>query len=320
MKKILLLFCVILSLVGYAQNGDCPAEFVCTNQSGESVNNGSTNELNASNRGCLTSNEASASHWYRVCFSTPGTFQFTISPSGNNNDYDFAVWNGSNCPPTAAPIRCSYAISSAGPGADNTGVNSLNNAPQTDNSEGAFGNQWVQDITVIAGQCLIICVNNYGTGSNNYDLTFGGTAVMDCMILPIELLSFSGVKVENSNELKWTCASEINNDFFTIERSSDGILYTEIGVVDGAGTSSSITNYTFYDHNPPKTINYYRLKQTDFNGQTEYFEPIVIDNTLDVNLKPIKIINMLGQEVSDEYEGLRFIYYSDGTVVKKVGK
>jgi hypothetical protein len=91
--------------------------------------------------------------------------------------------------------------------------------------------------------------------------------------LPIELLSFNA-QVCNSKEvcLDWTTASEINNDYFTLERSMDGIHFEPIGIVDGAGNSSALLDYRFTDQQPLSGTSYYRLKQTDFNGEYTYSE------------------------------------------------
>lgn len=108
MKNVFLIFFAFLSLNIFGQAGDCPG--LCITSNGTyAATNGSTNELNASNRGCLTANEASSSFWFQVCFTSNGTFQFYIDPSGNRNDFDFAIWNTTTCPPTTAPIRCSWA-------------------------------------------------------------------------------------------------------------------------------------------------------------------------------------------------------------------
>lgn len=89
--------------------------------------------------------------------------------------------------------------------------------------------------------------------------------------LPIELLSFTAREVENNNViLKWSTESEINNDFFTIEKTKDGTDFTEVTVVNGAGNSNATLHYTTVDDNPYQGLSYYRLKQTDFNGKYEY--------------------------------------------------
>ncbi len=87
--------------------------------------------------------------------------------------------------------------------------------------------------------------------------------------LPIELIYFNGNCENNKAVLKWTTASETNNDYFTIERSTDLINFTEIGKLAGAGNSSSTLNYSFIDNNSLSSGAYYRIRQTDFNGDNK---------------------------------------------------
>lgn len=87
--------------------------------------------------------------------------------------------------------------------------------------------------------------------------------------LPIELISFEGNCSNGSIILKWSTATETNNDYFTIERSDDGINFHSIGTLDGAGNSSSILNYSFSDAAPLSNGNYYRIRQTDYNGDSK---------------------------------------------------
>jgi hypothetical protein len=91
--------------------------------------------------------------------------------------------------------------------------------------------------------------------------------------LPIKLTSFTADVEDNSVLLKWTTASEINNDYFTLEKSKNGSDYIELSQIDGAGNSSSWRSYAWYDGQPYQGTSYYRLKQTDFNGKSETFPP-----------------------------------------------
>lgn len=70
--------------------------------------------------------------------------------------------------------------------------------------------------------------------------------------------------------LNWWTAAEINNDYFTIERSKDAINWEIINQINGAGNSSEINEYTVIDDNSYNGTTYYRLKQTDFNGSFSY--------------------------------------------------
>ncbi|MCH2224187.1 MAG: T9SS type A sorting domain-containing protein [Crocinitomicaceae bacterium] len=89
--------------------------------------------------------------------------------------------------------------------------------------------------------------------------------------LPIELTYFKATLVNNDYvKLEWETSSEINNDYFTVERSTDGITWEPLIKVEGKGNSSSKTNYVTNDMKPYWNLSYYRLKQTDFDGQFEY--------------------------------------------------
>jgi len=318
MKKIItLLFLILIPSFSYSQAGDCPGLCITSNGS-YTATNGLTGELNATNRGCLTAGEASSSFWFQVCFTSNGTFQFYIDPSGNRNDFDFAIWNNTTCPPTTSPIRCSWsAVPPGGPCAtcDYTGLG--NGA--TDLSEGASGNGWLLPLTVTTGQCITININNYGSGSNNFTINLGGTtASVSCPpALPVELVSFEGYNDKTYNTLNWVCASETNNDFFTIERSIDGIDWVVVTTVGGAGTLNVGTFYSYKDFSYTKdTYNYYRLKQTDFNGYYKYSDIIYVNNGNVGKPVLVKTINQFGQEVDDNYRGFVIEIYEDGSTRK----
>ena len=92
------------------------------------------------------------------------------------------------------------------------------------------------------------------------------------LVLPINLVNFDVSCNEDIPQLNWTTASEINNDYFTIERSSDGVSFEAIGTVNGAGNSNNVLDYTWTDGSPLQVSAYYRLKQTDFDGAHSYSE------------------------------------------------
>ncbi len=94
-----------------------------------------------------------------------------------------------------------------------------------------------------------------------------------CVILPIELTAFDVACNEGQAEVSWTTNTEINNDFFTIAASVDGIQFIEVARVSGAGNSNQTLTYSFQDDTYQNTPVYYRLSQTDFDGSTEYFTP-----------------------------------------------
>ena len=88
--------------------------------------------------------------------------------------------------------------------------------------------------------------------------------------LPIELLSFEAHSNSNQVDLNWSTASETNNDYFIIEKSKDAQNFVYVNKVDGAGNTTTFIDYFDIDYSPYSGRSYYRLKQTDFNGQISY--------------------------------------------------
>lgn len=140
----------------------------------------------------------------------------------------------------------------------------------------------------------------------NSDVAFVAYNKQSIEILPIELLSFTAEAVNNNVILNWQTATEINNDFFTIERSKDAVTWEEILTKSGAGNSNSVTNYDDIDYHPLIGISYYRLKQTDYDGKTSYsnIEAVNFEN-IDINIYPNPANDHLNINISnDENNGL----------------
>lgn len=109
--------------------------------------------------------------------------------------------------------------------------------------------------------------SNWTTSNSIIDLGSGSCSPIS---VPVRLLAFAVSVESNLTVLSFTTATERNNDLFVIERSINGIDFEEIGSVDGHGNSSTVNHYQFIDKNPLVGVNYYRLKQVDFDGQFEY--------------------------------------------------
>jgi hypothetical protein len=287
-------------------NQDCfGSTQICNDQTftGNNNNFGDWQELNASNRGCLLGNEHQSS-WYYFIPTVNGIISMTIQTTV---DYDFAIWEGTNCVNLGSPIRCSF---SGTPG--NTGLG--NGA--TDLSEGFGGNGWVAPLNVTAGVFYIMVIDNFDADNTPFtiDFTFSTPNLLDCTPtpLPIELISFLGENIENENILNWVTASEHNNYKFRIENSIDLINWNTIGYVQGNNYPSM---YEFIDNDYRNTVNYYRLVQIDFNGTENYHDIISIDNT-QTSKNIIGVYNILGQPVSLNTKGVVIIRYSDNSFIK----
>ena len=101
--------------------------------------------------------------------------------------------------------------------------------------------------------------------------------------LPVELLSFYGENNNNVNRLHWETASEINNDYFDVEKSLDGKNFTRTGSVDGHGNSMHLLNYAYADPVSVPATWYYRLKQVDYDGNSAYSRTISIGGHPGIN-------------------------------------
>jgi hypothetical protein len=225
---------------------------------------GVVDDLNAPWDGCLTNENQSS--WYYFSPSSAGTVGFTIAPANGSDDYDFAVWgpfNNVQCPVNISipPLRCSYSGLGGNTGCGNGAV---------DVSEGAGGDKWVSTFSVLAGEVYVLVIDNYVASGNPFTLSWSLTAGADlnCTVLPVELLDFTGQAEETHNHLSWQTATEINNDYFIVDRSVNGGAWDSIGTVDGHGNSTQVIDYEFNDFNVIDGISYYRLRQRDFNGAT----------------------------------------------------
>ncbi len=241
--------------------------------------------------------------WMYLNVSTSGPIDIQLQQFNNSGvgiDVDFALYG----PYTSPAAGCSV----------------INGSTSTvDCSYSASYIEYVNIGSAVAGEYYILLITNYANQAGYIQFSqTGGAGVTNCGILPIELLSFYGENKEGYNLLKWSTASEIGNDYFLVEKSENAIDWEKLEILDGAGNSSMILDYKIIDNNPSNTT-YYRLTQVDFDGNKETFDPIVVINK-EIKKTIVKVTNLMGQDVDENYEGIKIVYYSDGTTMKKVGK
>jgi hypothetical protein len=119
--------------------------------------------------------------------------------------------------------------------------------------------------------------------------------------LPVVFSNFDAKLIDGNTHLNWSTSSETNNQGFAIERSINGENFEEIGFVKGAGNSSRLLNYNFIDVNVASPINYYRLKQSDFDGKFEYSETIsVVADDAQVNVTPNPFVETIRVSASNQ--------------------
>lgn len=144
-----------------------------------------------------------------------------------------------------------------------------------------------------------------GTISYGGSLSGSGEICGDVTVLPVEWLYLEGRYVRNVVVLNWGTAAEVNNDYFTVQKSFDGEYFSYITTVDGAGNSTTVREYAATDFSPSLGINYYRIRQTDFDGHYDYSGTIALfisENGMGVAIAPTLV---RGNSVQIFFSGLR---------------
>jgi hypothetical protein len=138
-------------------------------------------------------------------------------------------------------------------------------------------------LTKMAYSTTATCFNPAGSGT---PMTAYNTALCSG-VLPVELLHFDATPQGEEVRLHWETASEYNNHYFTVERSSDGVQFEEVIIVYGKGNSAKLQEYTTTDSMPYEGIFYYRLKQTDFDGTFSYSDIVSVkrENTAPLSVQ-----------------------------------
>jgi hypothetical protein len=131
-----------------------------------------------------------------------------------------------------------------------------------------------------------IALPTNATSTNVYFITSGDlympgamvfTTDVNPIILPVELTSFKVSCKNNYNELQWETASEHNNDFFSVQRSKNGKDFEDVAKIKGHGTTSIASTFTWQDWNSSSDSAFYRLKQTDFNGDEKIAKTVFVN-------------------------------------------
>jgi len=171
-----------------------------------------------------------------------------------------------------------------------------------------------------------------GTGSlcNSDGVTdpTGGSKSVTCPIcgdagtLPVELVEFNCEFNGNGVDIKWVTLTEINNEKFEVMKSEDGINFTVISTVDGAGNSNTQLNYSVIDENSGSGIVYYRLNQIDFDGQSHLSSIIKVEIekhsfTVDIYPNPVNSGEDIKIDISAAGNSNIEIYNATGSLVKE---
>ncbi len=210
------------------------------------------------NYGCLTTKPNPT--WFYLEIANPGTMAIDITA---NSDIDFAMWGPypslaagqASCSSYPTPLDCSYSGSAT---------------------------EQMNIANAIAGEVYVLLVTNYANTSQIITLNqaSGAEATTNCAIVttPIELVNFLVTPTNDKrNILDWITATETNNDYFEIQRSSNAYNWITIGTQKGGGNSVTLKSYQFIDNEPFNETTYYRLKQIDFDKTFTYSKVVSVD-------------------------------------------
>jgi len=173
--------------------------------------------------------------------------------------------------------------------------------------EGQFFNN------LTAGHHYVWCVTGNATGFFCQGLATICPYWSIASVLPVNLTLFTATPTSEGVMLRWTTMSESNSDYFSVETSKDLITYRQVAKVKSKGNTNYRVDYEYLDRIPYDGVSYYRLNQYDFNGYHKVYDPIFTDIELK---KPFKILNVLGNEVNMDYNGMKILIFEDGSAVK----
>jgi uncharacterized delta-60 repeat protein len=139
------------------------------------------------------------------------------------------------------------------------------------------GGSQASSITLQQDRKILLC------GISNLDIALA--RYNNDISLPVTLLSLAASKTNNSVELKWQTPTELNNKYFSIERSGNGISFNEIGKINSKGNSNGIQQYIFFDFAPLLNSNYYRLKHVDINNHFIYSKTVFANFDSETNIR-----------------------------------
>lgn len=274
-------------------------------------------ETNTDNVLTATSGTASVTQG-SFSLSTDGDQMFAYQGTRTNPTFLFALQSNSTGWQNGNPNSNNQSSLPAGLTA---GVNAIaagsgsGTTSEYDNIEFDFST-WGTSGTPAQLLAAITDIDNWnGSNGSRYTSAIPSFSVT---VFPVEFLYFEAKAEGQTAFLTWATASELNNDYFSVEKSHDGNSFHAAGEVDGVGTSQEMTTYTFRDEQAVSGKSYYRLRQVDFDGQFAYSNVVEVTISLEFQTYksyPNPVQNLLSIEVSTE--GSASIYTLSGQLVQE---
>jgi len=240
-----------------------------------------------------------------------------------NINFDYTIeYSGSNIPSSMWTLQGNWPCLIGSSNSNDNFFNLPNNTVNTNSNSTTQGNIWVQD--TLYNDYHYNNIDYLKLGCNCVELIIQGPGINDGILLtiencieslPIELKGFTANYVENRRYsiLEWTTASELNNDYFEILKSTDGINWILLDTIKGNGTTTQESRYRYIDYNLKiSEIVYYKLRQVDFDGASETFGPISLQVIIDeIILYPNPVEKFLFINFNNENHQSGFIKITD---------
>ncbi len=217
--------------------------------------------------GVPISSYGGATGGFNYQYSLDGTTFTALSTTSGSNDFVIASTNSNVINGTATTKQLAgYSDFSA-----------YNYAPGqviVDQSSGSYTTSSSNNL-VYEHELVILPTQNMQAGKTYYFRIDGGAgypvtlpSITTASTLPISFKSLTAKPLQNGVIVSWKTTSELNNKYFDLQRSTDGLTWEVIAKIDGSGTTNKEINYSFLDRNPIKGLSYYRLAQYDFDGKS----------------------------------------------------
>ncbi len=258
---------------GAPGNSDCSSCHSCTPITSGSVWGGITLTRVG---GSLASITANASNPMSLSFSSSSStkfgFQLCVLPSSASST---TASVGTLSAGTSSLVQTSSTSSPA-----RTYLNHTSSGTTASAGTATWNFNWITPASYSGGATFYVVINetdgnSSSSGDQIYLKTFSTT------VLPVRWLDFSAQETNEGIMLKWSTASEINNNYFEIERSEDGLNFEFAGKVNGIGNANKISSYRFLDEVNPSRTWFYRLKQVDFDGKEEFSRTITYQSNVE---------------------------------------
>lgn len=280
----------------------------CVNSASIEFGNPSHSDQTANGESCSTAINWNGSP---ICASTNGKVGSTNMPGWNGATFSGCQWNAANnndvwirfqpnstnvCIAISGLVNDLQSIIVSDPNTDG------DNNPCTGSGNGTYWNvlscprngdniyaavtgttrNQNHCFTAVVGQTYYLVVDGNGGAESPFYIT----GIAGLTPLPITLVAFIAEMKDRVVEIFWETASQINNDYFVIERSNNGTDWELLEKLDGAGNNTELLSYKTYDFHPYRGVGYYRLKQVDYDGEYSYSEIRSVYNTNELMILP----------------------------------